>query len=101
MGISTTNADLFRAILAMDAYNRGYNAGIKSPNAGPDQGLTGTMIGLASVGTASSSALNSPERNASFFAQAYSLGGKTVISYRGTDAAWDAASGWVNGGGAA
>jgi hypothetical protein len=95
MGISTTNADLFRAILAMDAYNRGYNAGIKSPNAGPDQGLTGTMIGLASVGTASSSALNSAERNASFFAQAYSFGtgaevgaalrGKTIISYRGTE----------------
>jgi hypothetical protein len=26
--------DLFRAILAMAAYNRGYNAGIKSENAG-------------------------------------------------------------------
>ncbi len=97
MGISTSNPDLMRAILAMDAYNRGYNAGIKSPNAGPDQGLTGTMIDLASVGKASSCALNSPEHNASLFAQAYTLGGKTVISYR----AMDAASGWVNGGGAA
>ncbi len=28
MGISSSNPDLFRAILAMDAYNRGYNAGI-------------------------------------------------------------------------
>lgn len=27
MGISSSNPDLMRAILAMDAYNRGYNAG--------------------------------------------------------------------------
>jgi hypothetical protein len=46
MPISTDNADLFRAILAMDAYNRGLNAGIKSPGADPDQGLLGTQLGL-------------------------------------------------------
>ncbi len=50
MGISTTNADLFRAILAMDAYNRGYNAGIKSPGAAADQGLLGSQLGLATIG---------------------------------------------------
>jgi ribosome modulation factor len=81
MGISSSNPDLFRAILAMDAYNRGYNAGIGAP----ETGLAGTQIGLASIGTASSSALNSAERNASFYAQSYTLNGKTVISYRGTD----------------
>ncbi len=95
MPISIDNADLFRAILAMDAYNRGYNAGIKSPGAAADQGLLGSQLGLATIGIARA------DVNASFFAQAYTLGGKTVISYRGTDAAWDAASGWVTGAGAA
>src|SRR3954465_10230732 len=32
MGISTDKPDLFAAILAMDSYNRGYNAGIKDDN---------------------------------------------------------------------
>jgi len=39
--------DLYMAILAMDSYNRGYNAGIKDPNATADQGLLGTQIGNA------------------------------------------------------
>ena len=85
MGISSSNPDLFRAILAMDAYNRGYNAGIKSQGAAEREGLTGTQIGLASVGTRSNTEANSPEVAASFFAQAYTLGGQTIISYRGTD----------------
>jgi hypothetical protein len=101
MPISTDNADLFRAILAMDAYNRGYNAGIKSPGAAADQGLLGTQLGLATIGIARA------DVNASFFAQAYTLGGKTVISYRGTDdfnvlsPSSDIWQGWLTGAGAA
>jgi hypothetical protein len=37
--------DLFQAILAMDAYNRGYNAGLN---------VSGSQIGNAIVGTDSS-----------------------------------------------
>ena len=78
MGISTSNPDLMRAILAMDAYNRGYNAGIGDPNTG----LAGTQLGLASL---RQDVLPQGFQAASFFAQAYTLGGSTIISYRGTD----------------
>jgi hypothetical protein len=68
--------DLFMAILAMDAYNRGYNAGL---NLGPAQ----LQIGNA---TLRQDALPQGYEAASFFAQAYALAdGSTVISYRGTD----------------
>jgi hypothetical protein len=50
------NEDVFRAILAMDSYNRGYNAGIT--------GLSGTQIGNATVSTQSDSSEGSPEVNA-------------------------------------
>jgi hypothetical protein len=74
--------DLFLAILSMDAYNRGYNAGIADPNAGQREGLIGTQIGNATVGARANSA---GDESASFFAQSYTLGGKTIIAYRGTD----------------
>lgn len=64
--------DLFLAILAMDSYNRGYNAGIKSPDAAPNEGLTGSQIGFATLRTDAQP-------------QAYTLNGETIISYRGTD----------------
>jgi hypothetical protein len=81
------------AILAMDAYNRGYNAGIKSPGAGQREGLTGSQIGNATVGARSNNNANSPDVAASFFAQSYSFGdnapaglaNQTIISYRGTE----------------
>jgi hypothetical protein len=82
--------DLFRAILAMDSYNRGYNPGIA---------LTGSQIGNATL------ALNSLDpaagmpggQAASFFAQAYSWNGATVISYRGTDQATPSWQNWTLG----
>lgn len=42
MSISTTNPDLFYAILSTDAYNRGYGEGIK--------GLSSAGLGLATIG---------------------------------------------------
>lgn len=98
--------DLYYAILAMDAYNRGYKRGLVVP---------GNKIGNADL-VADSSLLGSVPNNsnlnkdnaASFFAQAYTfnqdagtLSGKTVISYRGTDdkaffrSTSDAWNGWI------
>ena len=74
------------AILAMDAYNRGYNAGIGNNSVG--LGVSGA-IGNATIGATS---LNLGQtggvRNdqaASFFAISYNWNGQTIISYRGTD----------------
>jgi Ca2+-binding RTX toxin-like protein len=66
--------DLMRAIMAMDAYNRGDIGGLA---------VNGTSIGSWNLGP------SSPNTAASFFAQSYTLGGKTVIAYRGTDGALD------------
>ena len=83
MSIST---DVFMSILAMDSYNRRYGEGIQ---------ISGTAVGTASIGAASSTLPNSPELGASFFAQSYTWNGKTVISYRGTDDPGpDALYGW-------
>jgi hypothetical protein len=71
--------DLFRAILAMDAYNRGYNAGIGSGPLG--LGGVGSQIGNATVTRQDGEAT---AQAAGFFAQSYTWAGKTVISYRGT-----------------
>jgi hypothetical protein len=73
------NEDLFRAILAMDSYNRGYNAGITGLSDDPNT----TQIGNATVAARSSSLQNSPEVAAGFYAIAYNWNGETVISYRG------------------
>ncbi len=86
--------ELMLAILAMDAYNRGYNAGIKSPGAGLNQGLLGNQIGTATIGRGTEFDTEPNSVAASFFAISYSFGGKapaglanqTVISCRGTDA---------------
>jgi len=70
--------DLFLAILAMDAYNRGYNEAVTL-----DPALT--QIGNATIGLSSDTLAGSPAVNASFYAQTYTWDGQTIISYRGTD----------------
>ena len=52
----TTSDDLFLAILSMDAYNRGYGAGISGQS---DD--NGTAIDGATIQTTSSSDEDSPE----------------------------------------
>ncbi len=99
----TISKDLFLAILSMDAYNRGYNAGISDGSQvdsnGVDHGLgdaIGTKIGNAEIVHRASSDPNSAEVAAGFYALAYELtgsyaspdgtglaAGDTVISYRG------------------
>lgn len=72
------NSDLMVAILAIDAYNRGYNASIELGD--------GQTVGLATVSTDSSRLFDvDTTRDSGFFAVAYTWNGKTVISYRGTD----------------
>ncbi len=66
------STQILHAILALDAYNRGYNQGLK---------VDATKLGDLKV--------EAPERieNISFFAQSYrnEITGEKLISYRGTD----------------
>jgi hypothetical protein len=78
------NQDLFLAILAMDAYNRGYGAGIAN------LGAEGSWLGEAKIIRQSDVDPNTPGVTAGFYAVAYEWTPKgeptkTVISYRGTD----------------
>ena len=73
MSIFGSNSLLFYAILAMDAYSRSYSEGVI---------VSGSSIGTATLGMADDSAL---AQNASFFAQAYTWKGKTIIAYRGRE----------------
>jgi hypothetical protein len=66
------------AILALDAYNRGYNPGMTFTG---DSDSVGTEIGDATILQATD---DLPSQNSSFYAVAYSWEGETVISYRGT-----------------
>jgi hypothetical protein len=93
MTISNDDPDLFLAILSMDAYNRGYNAALGNPQTG----LSGNQLGNA---TLLNITLPVGFESASFFAQAYTWNGQTVISYRGTDQpSTDILKGFWTGGG--
>ena len=71
-------SDLMLAILAMDAYNRGYNSSLDLDAI--------KQIGQATVSADSSDKFNEVDtRNSGFYAVQYSWDGKTVLSYRGTD----------------
>ncbi|PID37485.1 MAG: hypothetical protein CR993_00315 [Rhodobacterales bacterium] len=113
----TISKDLFLSILAMDAYNRGYDSGIsegKHVENDVDLGLgdiKGIKIGAAEVGVRASSDPDGVERGNSFYALSYEitganapegLAGKTVISFRGTDTkvsdiwtGWTVGAGWA------
>ena len=67
------NEELFRAILAMDVYNRGYEPGVT---------MSGSKIGNATVQNDDNLPVGS--QDASFYAAAYNYSGETVISFRGT-----------------
>ncbi len=87
-----TDPILMRAILSMDAYFRG-NSGIAR------MAVSGSGIGAATFYT------QQANEAIGFFAQAYSLNGNIVISFRGTDRpdygqSTDILNGWPLGGGA-
>jgi pimeloyl-ACP methyl ester carboxylesterase len=69
--------DLFLAILAMDAYNRGYNTGLTLPGT---QGLGGTI----GAGTVIASNASQAAQDASYYSIAYQIGDQVFIAYRGT-----------------
>ncbi len=70
--------ELFSAILAMDAYNRGYNAGVEL---GAEEGGTsadpGVSIGTATILVDKGDAV---AKSHGFYAVAYDWNGTTVIS---------------------
>lgn len=81
------DSKVFNAILAMDSYNRGYNAGIV---------LTTTSVGEAVIDRTTSDlgyvdpnadpqSLEFLDQSVGFYAVAYNYNGETIISYRGTN----------------
>ena len=96
MAISNT---LFSAVLAMDAYNRGYNAKVPGLSDAAGTGLGNAIVADSEGGNAAQAV--------GFYAIAYTWGLRTVIAYRGTDnlnildGANDIRNGWVMGAGVA
>jgi hypothetical protein len=92
--------DLFLSILALDSYNRGYNAGIKIT--GND--TPGTKLGSAEILQSRGSEVPADK---GFYGIAYTWNNEKIISYRGTDnygltndpatGASDLLNGWVAG----
>ena len=70
------HADVFKAILSMDAYNRGRRQGIK---------VAGNLLGLAELQDDSDFVLSEAGLSTGFFATSYIWNGQLVISFRGTD----------------
>jgi hypothetical protein len=64
------------AILAMDAYNRGYQSQLN---------VSGDGLGDATVINTDANRLPSNAQSVAFYASAYDWNGQTVISYRGTN----------------
>jgi hypothetical protein len=92
---STLSNEMFFAILALDAYNRGYDAKLTDLS-----DSLGTRLGDAKI---IDSAGDKSAQDIGFYAIAYDWNGKTVISFRGTDnpnilqKGNDIWNGWVGG----
>jgi hypothetical protein len=71
---------LMNALLSLDAYNRGYGAGIAGLS-----DVIGTRIGNAEI-VRGTEADDAAAVNAGFYAIAYNLDGQRIVSYRGTNA---------------
>jgi hypothetical protein len=98
----TISKDLFLSILAMDAYNRGYGAGIDDPSVGTGLGVSNDShtyhIGNATIVRDAEQLLDQGAAQAAgFYSVAYTLeeavgegpdqiaDGTTIISYRGME----------------
>jgi hypothetical protein len=90
------NYDLFLSILALDSYNRGYGQRV---NFEENSDAAGTQIGNAAVLTQLDTSPNSTSVSVGFYAIAYSWGGETIVSYRGTDGLNDVTKGWTTAAG--
>ena len=94
---STVLTPLFAAILAMDAYNRGYGQGVFGLSDAATTAIGNATITLSDGGSAAQAI--------GFYALAYSWNGTTVISFRGTDNSLitesdnDILNGWLGGAG--
>ena len=96
---------LFKAILAMDSYNRGYDQGIYlgdlDANGDPidDSDVTNVSIGSANIimdsGVFRDASNQRLDDDIGFYAIAYDVGGETVISYRGTNTPTESESFWT------
>jgi hypothetical protein len=74
------NSSVFRAILAMDSYNRGYGAGVSGLSQANE-----TRIGTAKIIKNGDDAEGLAQA-AGFYALAYDWNDEKIISYRGTNA---------------
>lgn len=75
------NREFFISLLAMDVYNRDYNAGVETRHA--PAGLGNAIISKdSSILVSNGQRIDQP---AGFYAIAYDWNGQTVLSYRGTD----------------
>ena len=79
--------DLFRAVLALDVYRRGYNSGLNLGETGQIGDATiGRSSGYEENGQVGALIGNIDHETIGFFAQEYTLSdGTKIIGYRGTD----------------
>ncbi|GAB5512217.1 MAG: hypothetical protein Rhims3KO_36180 [Hyphomicrobiales bacterium] len=96
------NKTLMNAIFAMDAYNRGYDAGVKFGSLPGNNSIdfAGTEIGNAEVITNSGVFIENGNRlddDIGFYALAYDYNGGQTVSFRGTNDFGSWTSLWTDG----